>query len=240
MWKRASLKNGQETARKCVGYIRVSTSAQVRDGVSLEAQEAALRAFCANHGRDLAEVFSDAGLSAKNCKRPGFQLVLAGVRSGEIGSVVVYSLSRATRSTRDLSDLLELFKKHSVEFVSVTENLATTTAMGRAMVEFIGVLAQLEREVSGERTSDALAHKRRSRKAYGQVPFGYRRDGDDLVPIPDVLAALDKARKMDKAGTSLRKIAAMFEKRGIKPRGVKWYPASVKAVLQSKMTTEAA
>jgi DNA invertase Pin-like site-specific DNA recombinase len=173
-------------------------------------------------------------------QRPGLQRILEGVRSGEIGSVVILKLDRLTRSTRDLADLLELFAKHEVALVSVCEHIDTQTAGGRMLTNFLGVVSQWEREAIGERTAFALAHKRKNGQVYGRTPFGYRREGDRLVAIPEALAALDKARSMDEAGVSLRKIAAMFEKRGIRPRGLKWYPASVRAVLESKMARESA
>lgn len=242
MWRRTAKKNGPKAARATYGYVRVSTEAQSREGVSLAAQEARLRAFCAGTNRQLGEIITDAGISAKTTKRPGLQRILEGVRAGEVGTVVVYSLSRATRSVRDLADLLELFQRHDVAFVSVTENLDTSTAMGRAMVGFTGVLAQLEREQIGERTSEALAHKRQTKQVYGRVPFGYERQGNKLIPVASEQRALNHIRKMDAQGVSYRRIAAWLSEHGHSPKnGAKvWYAASVRKLLLSKMNTESA
>jgi len=242
MWRRAARQKQAQKTRKCVGYVRVSTEDQAREGVSLAAQEARLRAFCAGTDRQLDEIITDAGLSAKNTKRPGLQRLLQAVRSSEVGCIVVYSLSRATRSIRDLSDLLDLFRKQDVAFVSVTENLDTSTAMGRAMVSFTGVLAQLEREQIAERTSFALTHKRQTNRVYGRVPFGYERQGKELVPIPDEQRALKHIRKMDAEAVSYRRIAAWLTENGFTPKNgaTVWHAASVRKLLLSKMNTESA
>ena len=186
--------------RRTIGYVRVSTQEQADEGVSLAAQEARIGAYCVARGWDAPEVICDAGKSAKSLKRPGMAKVLGGIRDGSIERVVVLKFDRLTRSTRDLPDIIDDCAKHDVALVSITEVLDTSTAMGRAMIAFQGVISQLQREQIGENTAEALAHMRQRRTAYGRTPFGFVRVDKALIPEPTERAALDEAVRMDRAG----------------------------------------
>lgn len=227
--------------RKTVAYVRVSTQDQAAEGVSLDAQEARVAAYCVAMGFEVSGVIRDAGESAKSLQRPGMARILEGVRGGSIGRVVVLKLDRLTRSTRDLAALLELFAKADAALVSVSENLDTASACGRLVLNVIGSVAQWEREAIAERTATALAHKRQHGQAYGVTPFGYSRVGDALVPEPREQAALEEAARMDRDGASFREIASRLTEIGVAPhRGKAWHASSVRAVLRSKMAQEAA
>jgi len=239
-WKR-NRKRPAGAGRRVVGYVRVSTEDQAREGVSLGAQEARLRAFCEGTGRVLDEIVADAGKSAKDTSRAGLQGILDGVRGGGIGTVLVLKLDRLTRSIRDLADLLDLFSKSDVSFVSVQESLDTGSAAGRMITNLLGVLAQFEREQIAERTSFALAHKRRNGRVYGRTPFGFSREGDSLVPVREEQHALAHIRQMDASGSSYRKIGAWLTENGFRPKGGAsvWHAASVRRLLLSKIVSDA-
>jgi site-specific DNA recombinase len=227
--------------RRSIAYVRVSTEDQAREGVSLAAQEAKIASYCAALEFPLAEVVRDAGESAKSLQRPGIAQILEWVREGSVDRIIVAKLDRLTRSVRDLADLIELCAKHDVALVSIGETLDTSTAAGCMIVNMLGVISQWEREAIGERTATALAHKRQQRAVYGTTPFGYRREGDALVPDAVEQAALSEAVRMDRAGSSFREIQRFFEKRGVRPhRGKAWYLATVRDVLRSRIVLEAA
>jgi site-specific DNA recombinase len=137
---------------KVIGYARVSTDEQAAEGVSMDAQRTRIEAYCVAKAWELAGVEADAGISAKDMKRPGLQTVLEAVRSGSVDAIVVYKLDRLTRSVLDLNRIVELLDKHDVALVSMQESLDATTAMGRAMLNMVAVFSQLERETIGERT----------------------------------------------------------------------------------------
>lgn len=226
--------------RRTVAYVRVSSEEQAAEGVSLAAQEARIAAYCAAMGWPVSEVVRDAGESAKSLQRPGMTKLLTDVRAGVVARVIVLKLDRATRSTRDLADLLDLFAKCDTALVSVSEHLDTSSASGRLVVNMLGVVAQWEREAIAERTAFALAHKRKARSVYGRTPFGFVRIGDALVPQAREQAALEEAARMDRAGASFREIAARLTETGVKPhRGKVWHASSVRAMLRSKMAMEA-
>ena len=229
------------TQRKSIGYVRVSTDDQAREGVSLDAQAARIASYCVAMGWDEPEAVRDAGESAKSLQRPGIDAVLASIRRGEVERLIVAKLDRLTRSVRDLSDLIDLCAKHGVALVSVAETLDTGSAAGRMVVSMLGVVAEWERSACGERTASALAHKRSRGNVYGPVAFGYRREGDRLVPVAEEQSALAEALRMDRAGASFRAIGRMLTERGTMPhRASSWHASSVRAVLRSRMALEAA
>jgi len=207
----------------------------------MAAQEARIAAYCTAMGWHVSEVISDAGESAKTLKRPGIVRLLEYVSAGGIERIVVAKLDRLTRSVRDLAELIDLCTKHDVALVSVGETLDTSTAAGRMVVNMLGVVAQWEREAIGERTATSLAHKRRQRLTYGPTPFGYRRDGQTLVPVTCEQTALREAIRMDRSGFSFRQIARYFDEQHVRPhRGKAWYASTVRDVLRSRIVTEAA
>lgn len=227
------------TERAIVGYIRVSCEEQATRGVSLAAQEARIDAYAAAMGWTLSEVVCDAGESAKSLRRPGIAKILEAVRRSEVERVVVLKLDRCTRSVRDLADVLDLFAKHDVALVSVSEHLDTGSASGRLVLNVMATVAQWEREAIAERTATALSHKRRERTVYGPTPFGYVREGVTLVEDDREQAALREAVRLDRQGASFREIAAVLTARGVTPKRSKtWHAASVRAMLRSRIVSE--
>ncbi len=239
--RKRTAKNGRTTGqRMTVGYVRVSTDEQAENGVSLGAQEARIAAYALAIGFEVSELIRDAGASAKSLQRPGIATLLERVRRDEIERIVVAKLDRLTRSVRDLADLIDLCAKHDVALVSVGETLDTGSAAGRMVVSMLGVVAQWEREAIAERTATALGHKRHQRTAYGPTPFGYLRKGDRLLPETNEQQALREAVRLDESGASFRAIAAHLTKIGAKPhRATTWHASSVRAMLRSRIATEA-
>jgi len=166
---------------KAIGYVRVLTDRQAELGVSLEAQEAKIRAMATVKGAELSEVIVDGGESAKNLNRPGLQRLLAMVDSGKVEAVIIAKLDRLTRTVKDLCSLLELFEKRGVALISVAESLDTASAAGRLVI----TISQWEREAIGERTRDALRHKRTSGERVGNIRFGFRLSPDGKHVEPD-------------------------------------------------------
>lgn len=226
---------------KVYGYVRVSTRLQADEGVSLEAQESRIRAYAQAKGWELTDVLVEQAKSGKTTRRPMLERLRGDVRAGEVSTVIVLRLDRISRSVRDLLDLLEEFEKRQVAFVSVQESLDTGSSMGRFVYTLLGAVAELERSTIADRTVLALKHKRQKGEVYSRVPFGWKRNGERLVPVASEQRALAFAKKMRSDGETFQAIADHFSKRGVKPHGGgKWYPASVRQVLRSKMVQEVA
>src|SRR5260370_1040607 len=169
---------------KAIGYVRVSTPTQAERGVSLEAQAEKIRAMSVVHGAELVEIIVDSGESAKSLQRPGIERLLALVEAKKVDAVIVAKLDRLTRSVRDLCTLLERFERRGVSLISVAESLDTGSAAGRLVLNIMTAVSQWEREAIGERTRDALGHKKRNGERVGNIQFGYRlaADGEHVAP----------------------------------------------------------
>lgn len=208
-----------------VGYVRVSTERQADQGVSLDAQDAKVRAMATVQGVTLVDVIVDGGESAKSLNRPGLQRLLALVNGGKVQTVIVAKLDRLTRSVKDLCGLLELLEKKKVALISVAESLDTSSAAGRLVITIMGAVSQWEREAIGERTRDALGHKKRNGERVGNIQFGYRlaKDGKHVETDPGEQAALAEIARLRKRGGTLRGIAAALNGRELRTRrGTAW------------------
>ena len=168
-----------------IGYVRVSTDRQAEQGVSLEAQEAKIRAMATVQGTELLDVIVDGGESAKSLTRPGVERLLALINAGKVDAVIIAKLDRLTRSVKDLGSLLELLEKRKVALISVAESLDTGSAAGRLVITIMAAVSQWEREAIGERTRDALRHKRAQGERTGNVPYGFRLAADGRHVEPD-------------------------------------------------------
>jgi DNA invertase Pin-like site-specific DNA recombinase len=153
---------------QAIGYVRVSTDQQAEQGVSLEAQEATIRAMATVQGADLRQVVIDGGESAKSLNCPGLQRLLGLVNGGKVQAVIVAKLDRLTRSVKDLCGLLELFEKRKVALISVAESLDTGSAAGRLVITIMAAVSQWEREAIGERTTRRATPQARQRRARRQ------------------------------------------------------------------------
>ena len=198
---------------KAIGYIRVSTRDQAESGVSLEAQRTKIEAYAVLHDLDLVDVIEDAGFSAKSLDRPGMAELLRLIRGRKVGVVIVAKLDRITRSVRDLGELIELFQRSGVEFASVGDNIDTSTASGRLVLNVMGSVSQWEREAIGERTSEALATMRSNgRRISRHAPYGYTLNGHGWVQDDHEQRGIGLMRRLRADGLSLRQIAAELER----------------------------
>jgi DNA invertase Pin-like site-specific DNA recombinase len=204
---------------KVVGYIRVSTEDQAREGVSLAAQRAKIQAYALVKDWSVVEVIPDE-VTAKHLTRPGLQRVLALVERGQVGAVIVYKLDRLTRSVKDLNSLVERFDKKRVALVSLQESLDATTATGRLMMNLLASVSQWEREVIGERTRDAMQHLKASGNVYSR-------------PVFEDAATLAHIHTRRAAGATYQDIADELTAAGVPTvRGGAWAPATIYGILR--------
>jgi DNA invertase Pin-like site-specific DNA recombinase len=141
------------------------------DSISIESQ----LEFCKYELKGgTCKEYTDKGFSGKNIDRPHFQMLLRDIERGLIKRVIVYKLDRISRSIIDFANLMELFQKYHVEFISSTEKFDTSTPMGRAMLNICIVFAQLERETIQKRVTDAYYSRCvKGFKMGGVTPYGY-------------------------------------------------------------------
>lgn len=217
---------------RVIGYARVSTDEQGASGLGLEAQTAKVKAYCELYGHELVDVVTEAA-SGKNLRRSGLQGALAAIRAGQADGLLVAKLDRLTRSVRDMGDLLEQHFTKAHLFV-VAEQVDTSSAGGRLVLNVLMSVAQWEREAIGERTKDALKAKRsRGEKTGGTVPFGYDVVDGKLVENPAEQKALQRINSLRSAGHSYQSIADQLNADGITTKtGRAWTFGTVAGVIK--------
>jgi DNA invertase Pin-like site-specific DNA recombinase len=168
--------------KQVVGYVWVSTERQAVEGVSLEAQEGRIRSWAASNGHSVLSIERDAGISGSNTSnRPTLTAAIATACKAR-GVLVVHSLSRLARSTKDAITIAERLDRSGADLVSMSEQLDTTSAAGRMMFRMLAVLGEFERDLGAERTTAALRHLRSAGcRVSGKIPHGYDLDGERLV-----------------------------------------------------------
>lgn len=157
-------------------YIRVSTEEQAREGYSIEAQKNKLTAYCQIHDIDIFGYYIDDGISGKSLERPRVKELIADIKNKKIDTIVVFKLDRLTRSVKDLLMLMDLFDKHKTKFISLSEQIDTSSATGRMFVQLLGVFAEWERSVIGERVVVGMEQRAKTGKYTARRVLGYDYD----------------------------------------------------------------
>jgi DNA invertase Pin-like site-specific DNA recombinase len=161
--------------------------------------------------------------------------LLAMVDGKRVQAVIVAKLDRLTRSVKDLCALLERFERRSVALISVAESLDTSSAAGRLVLNIMTAVSQWEREAIGERTRDAMHHKRRNGERIGNIQFGYRlcTDAKHVEPDPGEQAVLNQIHRLRNCGHTLRNIAATLNQGAFRTRrGSTWRLEHVARILK--------
>ena len=170
---------------RCAIYTRKSTEEGLsQEFNSLDAQRDAAVAYIASQKFAgwvaLPERYDDGGFTGGNVDRPALKRLLADIEAGKVDCVITYKLDRLSRSLLDFATLMAMFEKHSVMFVSVTQQFASSSSMGRLTLNILMSFAEFERQVIAERTRDKIAATRkRGLFVTGKPILGY-----DLMPAP--------------------------------------------------------
>jgi len=217
--------------QKAIGYTRLSTQGQVDDGVSLASQRTKIEAWCLANDYELMAIQEDAGISGTRADRDGLQDALAGLSKGM--ALVVYSLSRLTRSTKAMLALSEQLDKKGVDLVSLTEKIDTTSASGKMVFRLLAVLNEFERDQISERTKAALSYKKAMGEKYSPLPYGYSELEGRLIAVEAEAKVVAQILMMREEGRTLAFIADHLNQQGIAgKRGGKWYPSTVTYLIQ--------
>jgi len=164
---------------RCAIYTRKSSEEGLaQEFNSLDAQREACEAYILSQKHEgwaaLPQMYDDGGFSGGTTDRPALRRLIADIEAGKIDNVVVYKVDRLTRSLGDFAKIVEVFDRHRVSFVSITQSFNTTTSMGRLTLNMLLSFAQFEREVTGERIRDKIAaSKQKGMWMGGLPPLGY-------------------------------------------------------------------
>jgi DNA invertase Pin-like site-specific DNA recombinase len=189
---------------RAVGYVRLS---KIEDNTtSPQRQREAIEQLCKARGWELVDLYQDIDVSAYNGRRrPGLERMLA--RIGDVDAVVFMRLDRLARSVIDFHRIKEQCSQANVQLVSADLQIDTASPVGQAMETIVAAFAQLESDTLAKRSREAAAYNKSQGVWVGQVPFGWRREGKGLVPVPEQQAVIEAAARRYVAGESLRSIA---------------------------------
>jgi DNA invertase Pin-like site-specific DNA recombinase len=208
---------------KALIYTRVSSAEQGRSGLSLEHQAATCEALALQNGLEVVEVLTEVK-SGKSVKaRPVLTEALARLKAGEAQVLVVSKLDRLSRSLLDFSTLLARSEREGWSVVIGDLGLSTTTPVGRLQASIVAAVAEFERERIRERCRDAAQAKKARGERVGGLP----------LTTSEVAA---RAVALRLGGETLARIGAILESEGFTPArgGKRFYPSSVKALLESE------
>ena len=194
-------------------------------------------------GTSAARTFTDAGISGKRAdNRPALQQALEAVSKAK-GVLVVYSLSRLARSTKNAIEISERLDRADADLVSLSERLDTSSASGKMTFRMMAVLAEFERDQLAERVSSALQHKKANGQRTGNVAFGFSlmSDGDTLRPNAQEQAVIGTMQAMRHAGKSYWAIAAALTEQGVPTKkGGQWSAGGVMRILNNQQERKVA
>src|SRR4051795_9012933 len=206
---------------RCAVYTRKSSEEGLEQEFnSLDAQREACEAFIASQRHEgwtlLRDRYDDGGFSGGTMERPALQRLLADIAASRIDIVVVYKVDRLTRTLSDFARIVELFDRHNVSFVSVTQSFNTTTSMGRLTLNVLLSFAQFEREVTGERIRDKIAaSKKKGMWMGGQPSLGYDVKDRKLVVNEAEAGTVRHIFRRYRELKSVRVLASELEAEGI-------------------------
>lgn len=165
-----------------IGYLRVSTDKQAKDGDSLEVQKEKIEQYLTVYPASGKMIFmEDDGYSARSLKRPRMQEIICLVKEKKVKEIYIQKLDRLSRSVLDIYSLLKMFVDNDVNLISVMDKIDLSTAAGRMIVGILSIISQWESEVIAERTRDCMRKKARNGEwVYGKVPLGFSRENNKL------------------------------------------------------------
>ena len=215
-------------------YTRVSTEDQAKEGFSLDAQLEKLRAYCIARDWIIGGEYIDDGYSGRYLKRPAYTKMLE--EMDKLDTLLVIKMDRIHRNSKNFMLMMEHLKKTGKEFVSMTESLDTSTAMGRFVMDIIQRIAQLESEQIGERVYVGMEQKARTNGGVlgFNIPYGYDYLNGKLVVNNSEAIIIKDIFDMYKNKLSMKKIAKLLNQKNIPTKlNKKWGPQTVSLILKN-------
>lgn len=203
-------------AQLVVGYVRCSSMAQVDDGTTIDRQKSLIESYCTLKNLGAARFIVDEAVSGAKENRAGLAELLTLVKVGKVSTVIVADLSRLSRSVKHTLEMIELFTKRQVTFVSLNEDIRTDTAMGKFFLTLCSAFNQMYRDSIADRMKMTWQHKRsRNEKCGGHTPFGYDVAGKTLVENVQEQAIIRSIVELKNAGKTYLEIKKALMDHGV-------------------------
>ena len=222
-----------------IGYIRNSRITQEN---SVEVQNKLINDFCENNKITLDKIVVDEGISGSGEKtnlRDGYNSIIEMIHNQEIDTLVVISISRWGRNLGEIYKSVQLMETKGVNFLSIKENIDTSTPYGRFTINLLSSLYEMELELIKERVKDTLKVKKENGKVYSPTPFGFNRVEQDLIENPKEKRLLRKMLRLKENGNSYGDISNYLKKNRHKTKsGGKWTRENVYSVMNTFIKNE--
>lgn len=215
-------------------YVRVSTLDQVKEGFSIDEQKERLKDFCKFKGYKIHKIYEDAGISAKNDKREGYQNIIEDVKEGKANVIVAYKLDRLTRSVYDIEKLMKFVNDYECDIDCMADESNTTTSNGRMVMRIMTSVSQNEIEKCSERTKVGMAGAIKAGHIPVNTPIGFKRDGKKLIPDPLTKDIIVRIFNLYLEGNSYQAIANIFNKEHIPGKKI-WYDTSIQKIMTNEL-----
>ena len=233
---------------RVVGYIRVSTEGQAKEGVSIDAQQVEVSRFCDRERlTPILAPLVDEGISGKTLDRPAVKRLLELIEARLVDGVVFWRLDRLSRDAGDLHTIRKLCEKRKVRIFSTSGGEYGNDDGGFVRYSVDAMMAEYVRRTISRNTKSALEYKKSQGERTGGVPYGWRvtgyrcdvegRQHAQLGPVEHEQAVLRTILSLRSSGLGARRIAHYLNEQGVKPKlGQKWHPSSVQSVLKTSAT----
>lgn len=215
-------------------YIRVSTFDQAREGFSLVEQEERLKEFCNFKRYNIYKVYQDAGISAKNDKRPAYQEMIEDVKKGNINVIVALKLDRLTRSVYDIEKLMKFVNDYECDIDCMADESNTTTSNGRMVMRIMTSVSQNEIEKCSERTKFGMAGAIKNGHIPNRTGLGFKRENKKLVPDPLTKDIIVRIFDLYLEGKSHQAIANIYNKEKVLGK-TNWYDSTIQKILSNEL-----
>ena len=215
-------------------YIRVSTFDQVREEFSLGEQEERLKEFCNFRRYNIYKIYQDAGISAKNDKRPAYQEMIEDVKKGNINVIVALKLDRLTRSVYDIEKLMKFVNDYECDIDCMADESNTTTSNGRMVMRIMTSVSQNEIEKCSERTKFGMAGAIKNGHIPNRTGLGFKRENKKLVPDPLTKDIIVRIFDLYLEGKSHQAIANIYNKEKVLGK-TNWYDSTIQKILSNEL-----
>ena len=215
-------------------YIRVSTFDQAREGFSLREQEERLKEFCKFKRYNIYKVYQDAGISAKNDKRPAYQEMIEDIKKGNINVIVALKLDRLTRSVYDIEKLMKFVNDYECDIDCMADESNTTTSNGRMVMRIMTSVSQNEIEKCSERTKFGMAGAIKNGHIPNRTGLGFKRENKKLVPDPLTKDIIVRIFDLYLEGKSHQAIANIYNKEKVLGK-TNWYDSTIQKILSNEL-----
>ena len=222
--------------RKVAIYARVSTTNQAEEGYSIDGQIDSLEKYCEAMGWDVYNKYIDAGFSGGSLERPGMTSLINDIKSGLFDTILVYKLDRLSRNVRDTLYLIkDVFNINKIDFVSIQENIDTSSAMGTLFLTLLSAIAEFEREQIKERMQLGKLGRAKAGKSmmWARTSYGYdyQKETGSLTINPAQSLVVKYIFERYLAGRSITKLRDDLNEKY--PKEISWNYRAVRGILSN-------